>query len=218
MQTSPSKSLTRLATKALQQPHHPILGKVLQLMGLRVELGLVVGSYRIGVPTDTPGLIRPPDRMSTVARSSASRSGFSGPSGITAVPHSMRLMRWLAAAMIATGDEMPGCRCLHRSQTLSKPSASARSIIDSVCSCPGPGSGLIEPADRQEPEPAQRLSAFGHGSGRDGGSVRARLRGRLQRLRDDVRDVGHWLDLQRLEHIGRHVVQVWLVALRDENG
>jgi hypothetical protein len=31
----------------------------------------------------------------------------------------MRDVRWLAAAMMATGDEMPGCRCLQRSQTLS---------------------------------------------------------------------------------------------------
>ena len=62
------------------------------------------------MPTDTPGLIRPPDRMSTVARSSANRNGFSSPSGMTAVPSSMRDVRWLAAAMIATGDEMPGCR------------------------------------------------------------------------------------------------------------
>jgi hypothetical protein len=73
--------------------------------------------------------------------------------------------------------------------------------------------GLAESADREEAELAQRLSAFGHGSGRDGGS----LGRRLQRLRDDVGDVCHRLDLQRLEHIGRHVVQVGLVALRDEN-
>ena len=108
-------------------------------------------SYSMGTPTDTPGLIRPPDRMSTVARSSASRSGFSRPSGITAVPSSMRLVRWVAAAMIAIGDEMPGCRCRWRSQTLSKPSASARSIIDSVCFVPGAWIGVIESADGQEP-------------------------------------------------------------------
>ena len=78
---------------------------------------------------------------------------------------------------------------------------------------PGPRIGFIESADGQEPELAQRLSAFGHGSGRDGGSVG----GRLQRLRDDVGHVGHRLDLQRLEHFRRHVVQVGLIALRDEN-
>jgi hypothetical protein len=38
---------------------------------------------------------------------------------MTAVPNSMREVRWLAAAMIATGDEMPGCRCRQRSHTLS---------------------------------------------------------------------------------------------------
>ena len=32
----------RVAAQALQQPHHPVLGKVLQLMGFRVEIGLVV--------------------------------------------------------------------------------------------------------------------------------------------------------------------------------
>jgi hypothetical protein len=73
--------------------------------------------------------------------------------------------------------------------------------------------GVIEPADGQEPELAQRLSAFGHGSGRDGGG----LGGWLQRLRDDVGHVGHRLDLQRLEHFGRHIVQVGLVALRNEH-
>jgi hypothetical protein len=58
---------------------------------------------------------------------------------MTAVPISMCEVRWLAAAMIATGELMPGCRCRSRSHTLSKPSASARSITSSVCSMPGPG-------------------------------------------------------------------------------
>ncbi len=46
---------------------------------------------------------------------------------------------------------------------------------------------------------------------------RDRFGDRLQRLRDDVGDVGHRPHLQRLEHLGRDVVQVGLVALRDEN-
>jgi hypothetical protein len=50
-------------------------------------------------------------------------------------------------------------------------------------------------------------------SGRDSDYVG----GRLQRLRDDLRDVGHRLDLQGLEHVGRDIVQVGLIALRDEN-
>jgi hypothetical protein len=54
-----------------------------------------------------PGLRRPPVRMSTVARSSANRSGFSHPSGMTAVPSAIRLVRWEAAASTATGEEMP---------------------------------------------------------------------------------------------------------------
>ncbi len=78
---------------------------------------------------------------------------------------------------------------------------------------PGSRIGLIESADRQEPELAQRLSAFGHGSGRDGGNVG----GGLQCLRDDVRDVRHRLDLQRFEHLRRNIIQVGLIALRNEN-
>lgn len=78
---------------------------------------------------------------------------------------------------------------------------------------PGPRIGLIEAADGQEPELAQRLSVFGHGSGCDGGGIA----GRLQRLRDDVGHVGHRLDLQHLKHFGWDIVQVCLVALRDEN-
>ncbi len=70
----------------------------------------LTSSQRIGGPTLMPGFSRPPDRMSTVAKSSASLSGFSQPNGVTAVPSSMRLVRWVAAARIATGEEMPYCR------------------------------------------------------------------------------------------------------------
>ena len=56
-----------------------------------------------------------------MARSSASRSGFSQPSGMTAVPSSMRLVRWVAAASTAIGEEMPYCRCRCRTQALSNP-------------------------------------------------------------------------------------------------
>jgi len=57
------------------------------------------------------GLSRPPDRMSTAARSSTSRSGFSQPSGMTTVPNSIRLVRYEAAASTATGDQTAYCRC-----------------------------------------------------------------------------------------------------------
>jgi hypothetical protein len=77
--------------------------------------------------------------MSTVARSSAYRSGFSQPSGVTAVPSSIREVRWLAAAITATGDEMPYCKCRCRSHAASKPSRSPSEIIASVLSCPAPG-------------------------------------------------------------------------------
>src|SRR6185312_9716395 len=103
----------------------------------------------------------------------------------------------------------------------------------------------FESADRQEPELAQAFSAFRHGSpvyaeraylygdtpssaykharsrrtslGRDGGRLCACLGGRLQRLGDDLCDVGQRLDLQRLEHIGGDIVQTGLVSVRDEN-
>src|SRR4051794_23082574 len=158
---------------------------------------------------------------------------------MTAVPSSMRAVRWLAAAMIATGDEIPGCRCRSRSHTLSKPSASARSITSSVSSIPGPGSASSNRPMVRNPslrngsprlgirwspypllsrhttagptvvDPAVRVTR----SGRDGG----RLLHRLQRLCDDLRDVRHGLDLQRVEHLGGNVVEVGLVALRDEH-
>jgi hypothetical protein len=50
-----------------------------------------------------------------------------------------------------------------------------------------------------KPELRQRLSAFGDGSGRE----RDTVGGRLQRLRDDLGDVSHRLDLQRSKHVGR---------------
>jgi hypothetical protein len=53
---------------------------------------------------------------------------------MTAVPNAIRLVRWLAAANKAMGDEMPCWRWRWRTHTLSKPSASARSISRSVCS------------------------------------------------------------------------------------
>ncbi len=101
-------------------------------------------SQCIGFPTLNPGLSRPPESTSTVARSSASRSGFSQPSGITAVPSSILEVRWVAAASIATGEETPYCRCRSRSQTESKPSRSPSSIASRVSSCPGPGSCAVE--------------------------------------------------------------------------
>jgi hypothetical protein len=52
--------------------------------------------------------------MSTVARSSAIRSGFSQPSGVTAVPIAIRRVRCEAAAMIAIGEEMPVWKCRWR--------------------------------------------------------------------------------------------------------
>ena len=95
-------------------------------------------SQCIGFPTLNPGLSRPPESTSTVARSSASRSGFSQPSGITAVPSSILEVRWVAAASIATGEETPYCRCRSRSQTESKPSRSPSSIASSVSCVPRP--------------------------------------------------------------------------------
>jgi hypothetical protein len=83
-----------------------------------------MSSQRIGGPTLMPGLTRPPLRMSTVARSSARRSGFSHPSGVTAVPISMREVRWVAAAMIATGEDTPYWMWRCRSHALSNPSCS----------------------------------------------------------------------------------------------
>src|SRR5690348_16769044 len=88
----------------------------------------------------TPGLSRPPARMSTVARSSARRSGFSQPSGITAVPNSIVEVRWDAAASTAIGEEMPYWRWRWRTQALSKPRSSPSLMISSVDSWPGRGS------------------------------------------------------------------------------
>src|SRR3954464_3997172 len=131
----------------------------------------LTSSQCIGGPTLMPGLTRPPDSTSTVARSSASRSGFSQPSGVTAVPSSIRRVRWLAAAITATGEEMPYCRCRCRTQALSKPSRSPSSMTSSVDSCPGRGSS---PSNRpMVRKPSLRSGLDGSGTvvpsdGRDG--------------------------------------------------
>ena len=41
--------------------------------------------------------------------------------------------------------------------------------------------------------------------------------GRLQRLCDDIGNIGHRPDVQHPEHLGRHIIEVGLIALRDEN-
>jgi hypothetical protein len=92
-----------------------------------------------------------------VARSLASRSGFSQPSGITAVPSSMRSVRCDAAASTATGDEMPYCRWRCRTQALSKPNCSPSSMISSVGSCPRRGSDSSD-------SPMVRNPSFRNGS------------------------------------------------------
>ena len=159
--TVPWKSVAGSPRMKPQQPLDPLVAEVLDLRGVRVERLLDVVD-RIGGPTLSPGLSRPPDRRSTVARSSASRSGFSQPSGMTAVPRSIRLVRCDAAASTATGEEMPYCRCRCRTHALSKPSCSPSSMISSVDSCPGAGIGPVEQADGQEAELAQRLGGQRH--------------------------------------------------------
>ena len=72
-------------------------------------------------------------------------------------------------------------------------------------------------ANNQRKQADRRAGLFRAFLGRDGGRLCACLGGRLQRLGDDLCDVGHRLDLQRLEHIGRDIVQIGLVSLRDEN-
>src|SRR4051794_30072529 len=147
----------------------------------------------MGGPTLTPGLSRPPDRTSTVARSSASRSGFSQPSGITAVPSSIRRVRWVAAARTATGEEMPYCRCRWRTQALSKPSSSPSSMTRSVVSCPGAGSS---PSNR----PMVRKPSFSRGTEGSGTPLLAADRRQvfrsppgLGRLLEGVRQIEHVL-------------------------
>ena len=77
-----------------------------------------VDPFRIGVeqafaqqrpvnrrPRAEPTLSRPLDSTSTVARSSASRNGFSYPIWMTAAPNPIRVVRWLAAARNVAADE-----------------------------------------------------------------------------------------------------------------
>ena len=137
-------------------------------------------SYRKGVPTDTPGLSRPPERTSTVAKSSARRSGFSNPSGMTAVPNVIRLVRWLAAARRATGEEMRGLE-----MPLAYPHAVEAKLLGALDQpqclfMAGRRIRRIELSDGQEPEPAQRRSAVRHG--RDSTGRRALCHGRKRRL------------------------------------
>ena len=127
----------------------------------------------MGSPTLSPGLIRPPASRSTVARSSARRSGFSQPNGVTAVPSSIREVRWLAAAIIAMGEEMPNCRWRWRSQALSNPSRSPSSMIRKVDSWPGAGfAGSNRPIVRN---PSLRKGREGSGMGLPSGSGAVRL-------------------------------------------
>src|ERR1700760_96344 len=153
--------------------------------------------------------------------------------------------------MIATGDEIPGCRWRSRSQTLSKPMASARSMTASVSSIPGPGSASSNRPIVRNPNLRRGSPRRGiwlgppHGaswaylplareractrhtvSDRTNAPARRifrlgrrgdRLSGRLQRLRDDVGHISHRLYVERIENLGGDVVQVGLVALRDEH-
>jgi len=84
--------------------------------------------------------IRPPDKMSTVARSSAVAAGSPGPAG-SPRSSSMRLVRWVAAAMIASRATDARCKCLDgRSQTLSKPERFGALDHRQRLFVPGPGS------------------------------------------------------------------------------
>ena len=109
-----------------------------------------------------PGLSRPPDRMSTVARSSARRSGFSQPSGITAVPSSILAVRCEAAASTATGEEIPNWKCRCRTQAQSNPSRSPSSIICQRDLMPRTRVLPVEQPDRQEPELVQGAPRLWH--------------------------------------------------------
>ena len=112
-----------------------------------------------------PGLIRPPDSRSTVARSSASRSGFSQASGVTAVPSSIRDVRWDAAAMIATGEETPYCRCRCRSQARVEAELLAELELGEQCLHARARVVAVEDADGEEAELLQGHVGRGHVSG-----------------------------------------------------
>ncbi|SCE13061.1 hypothetical protein GA0115246_111183 [Streptomyces sp. SolWspMP-sol7th] len=130
------------------------------MSGYRAPL---TSSYRAGGPTLKPGFSRPPESTSTVAQSSASRSGFSQPSGVTAVPSWMREVRWVAAARTATGEEMPYWRWRWRTQAESSPSDSPCAMRPSVDSWPARGeAGSKRPIVRKP-------SLLSRGSGRTSG-------------------------------------------------
>lgn len=71
--------------------------------------------------------------------------------------------------------------------------------------------GVVEVSRRRVSQRLNTRSAVLSGSHRSGASRR------FQRLGHDLGDVGHRLDRQRLEHLGRHIVQVGLVTRRNEN-
>ena len=202
----------RIAAQALQQPQHPVLGKVFQLMGFRVELGLVVvvehrcAHRHAGID---PAAGQDVDRGKVLCQ----------PERIFQAERDYRRAQFDAAcALRRGGHDRDGGRDARLQVPTPQPDAVEAERLGALdhrqrLLVPLSRIGLIEPADGQETDLAQRLSAFGHGSGCDGGGFGSRL----QRLRNDVGHIGHRLDLQCLQHLCRHIVQVGLVALRNEN-
>ena len=230
----------RVAAQALQQPHHPVLRKVLQLMGFRVQLGLVVVvEHR---RADRHARIDPAARQNVDGREILGQ-----PQRILQAERNHRRAQVdTAGALTGRRHDRDGGGDARLQVPTPQPDAVEAERLGALdhrqrLLVPRSWVGLIESADGQEPELAQGFSAFRHGSpvyaeraclygetpspayrharsrrtslGRDGD----RLARRLQRLGDDLCDVGHRLDLQRLEHIGRDIVQIGLVSLRDEN-
>ena len=95
----------------------------------------------------TPKISRPWLSWSTVATSSASRSGWQSGSTWTAVPIFMRSVRWAMVAAIIIGDdstERSGAKCSSASHMASRPHSSAASTWASElakdCAAVSPGS------------------------------------------------------------------------------
>lgn len=87
-----------------------------------------------------PTWTRPLASAHTVAKSSASRNGFSNPSGTTFVSSVMRSVRCEAAASTVRADETPRSRCRWRTPTVSYPRRSARTSSSRPSSRPPAGS------------------------------------------------------------------------------
>ena len=153
----------RLAAQALQQPQHPVLRKVLQLMGFRIQRGLVVVIEHRRANRHT--------RIDPAARQDVDGGQILGqPQRILQAERDHRRAQFDAAGALGGGshdrDRGGDARLQVPTPQPDAVEAERFGALDHRQRLLVPGSriGLVESADGQEPELAQRLSprSLGH--------------------------------------------------------